>query len=162
MPTLYRDRFATRDGRARLTARPYLLPGEQPDAAFPYLLVTGRRAEQYNSGSMTRRTGNARLLDSEPFDIGPADAAALGVSDGEPIELVSRHGRAVMPVRVTDEVEPGQVFASFHFPTAGVNALTSSLADEVTGCPEYKVTAVRLRLLDDRRDCEDQGPSSRG
>jgi formate dehydrogenase major subunit len=96
MPTLYRDRFATRDGRARLTARPYLLPGEQPDAAFPYLLVTGRRAEQYNSGSMTRRTGNARLLDSEPFDIGPADAAALGVSDGEPIELVSRHGRAVI------------------------------------------------------------------
>lgn len=50
----------------------------------------------------------------------------------------------MLRVRVTDDVEPGQVFAGFHFPGAAVNNLTSRLADEVTGCPEYTLTAVRL------------------
>ncbi len=39
---------------------------------------------------------------------------------------------------------PGQVFCAFHFPSGGVNTLTSDHADTVTSCPEYKVTAVRL------------------
>ena len=36
------------------------------------------------------------------------------------------------------------MFAGFHFPGATVNNLTSPVEDEVTGCPEYKLTAVRL------------------
>lgn len=143
-PRLYGDRFATPDGLAHLAARPYLPPGEQSDEAFPYLLITGRRAEHYNSGSMTRRTGNLRLLPEETVDVEPGDAAGLGFHDGDRVELSSRHGTAVLRVRVTDDVEPGQVFAGFHFPGAAVNNLTSPVEDEVTGCPEYKLTAVRL------------------
>jgi formate dehydrogenase major subunit len=143
-PRLYQDRFATPDGLAHLAARPYLPPGEQCDEAFPYLLITGRRGEHYNSGSMTRRTDNLRLLARETLDVGPGDAAALGLKDGDPVRLGSRHGTAVLRARITDEVEPGQVFAGFHFPGAAVNSLTSSVEDEVTGCPEYKLTAVRL------------------
>ena len=71
-------------------------------------------------------------------------AAALGLHDGDPVELSSRHGTAVLHVRITNEVEPGQVFAGFHFPGATVNSLTSPVEDEVTGCPEYKLTAVHL------------------
>jgi formate dehydrogenase major subunit len=41
-------------------------------------------------------------------------------------------------------VAPGEVFTSFHFPDTQTNALTSQFTD-VTGCPEYKVTAVALR-----------------
>ncbi|WP_427174117.1 formate dehydrogenase subunit alpha [Arthrobacter sp. 92] len=143
-PRLYQDRFATPDGLAHLAARPYLPPGEQCDAAFPYLLITGRRGEHYNSGSMTRRTANISLLAREELDVGPGDAAALGVVDGDRVELASRHGKARLRIRITDDVEPGQVFAAFHFPGSTVNALTSAVEDEVTGCPEYKVTAVRI------------------
>ena len=145
-PRLYEDRFATPDGRAHLAARPYLPPGEQCDAEFPFLLITGRRGEHYNSGSMTRRTDNLHLLAEETVDVEPGDASALGFSEGDYVRLDSRHGAAVLRVRITDEVAPGQVFAGFHFPGATVNSLTSSLADEVTGCPEYKVTAVRLAV----------------
>lgn len=144
-PRLYADRFATPDGLARLAVKPYLPPGEQCDEAFPHLLITGRRGEHYNSGSMTRRTDNLRLRAHETLDIEPGDAAALGVHDGDFVELVSRRGKAVLPVRVTDEVGPGQVFAGFHFPDDLVNDLTSPVEDEVTGCPEYKLTAVRIR-----------------
>ncbi|TCN29633.1 formate dehydrogenase major subunit [Kribbella orskensis] len=146
-PTLYLDRFATADGRAHLAARPYLPPGAEPDPSFPYILVTGRRAEHYNSGEMTRRTPNVLLRADEPLDVEPSDAAALGLRDGDPVEVTSRFGRAVLPVRFAAELVPGQVFSGFHFPAAGVNELTSPLGDDVTGCPEYKVTAVRLRAL---------------
>jgi formate dehydrogenase major subunit len=145
-PRLYQDRFATPDGLAHLAARPYLPPGEQCDAEFPFLLITGRRGEHYNSGSMTRRTDNLHLLTEETVDVEPGDASALGLSAGDYVQLDSRHGAAVLRVRITDDVEPGQVFAGFHFPGATVNSLTSSLADEATGCPEYKVTAVRLAV----------------
>ena len=46
---------------------------------------------------------------------------------------------------MTEMVSPGEVFLAFHFPGAPVNQLTSGWTDEVTGCPEYKVTAVRIQ-----------------
>jgi formate dehydrogenase major subunit len=146
-PRLYQDNFATPDGLAHMAARPYLPPGEQCDAEFPFLLITGRRAEHYNSGSMTRRTDNLRLLTGETIDVEPGDAAVLGLNDGDPVQLGSRHGTAVLRARITDDVAPGQVFAGFHFPGAAVNGLTSPAEDEVTGCPEYKLTAVSLSGL---------------
>lgn len=48
-------------------------------------------------------------------------------------------------VHLTDEVLPGQVFLAFHLPDAAVNELTSGWTDEVTSCPEYKVTAVSVQ-----------------
>ncbi|MEI8412876.1 MULTISPECIES: formate dehydrogenase subunit alpha [unclassified Kribbella] len=146
-PTLHLERFATADGRAHLAAPPYLPPGAEPDTEFPFLLVTGRRAEHYNSGEMTRRTPNLLLRPDEPLDMEPSDAASLGLRDGELVEITSLFGHTVLPVRCTDELSPGQVFSAFHFPAAGVNGLTSPLGDAVTGCPEYKLTAVRLRRL---------------
>ena len=85
---LYHDGFATPDGRVHLASRPYLPPGEQSDEAYPFVLVTGRRLEHYNSGSMTRRTGNLALAAGERLDLHPTDAARIGIPDG------SRVGRA--------------------------------------------------------------------
>lgn len=142
--TLYRRRFATADGRAHLAAAPYLPPGEQPDETYPLVLVTGRRWAHYNSGSMTRRGGNLRLDPVDHLDLHPDDAARYGLRDGKPVTVESRHGRALLVARVGEEMAPGQVFCSFHFPASGVNSLTSDRSDTVTSCPEYKVTAVRV------------------
>jgi formate dehydrogenase major subunit len=59
------------------------------------------------------------------------------------VDLVSRHGRTVMPVRITDSMPPGVLFATFHTPEAFLNRVTSNVQDPV-GTPEYKVTAVRV------------------
>ncbi|MDF0376561.1 formate dehydrogenase subunit alpha [Streptomyces sp. KA12] len=142
--TLYTDAFSTPDGRAQLSAAPYLPPGEAPDAAYPLLLVTGRRWAHYNSGSMTRRGGNLHLEAGDHIDLHPLDATRLGVDDGTEVTVESRHGTARLVARLSEELSPGQVFCAFHFPESGVNALTSDHADTVTDCPEYKVTAVRL------------------
>lgn len=142
---LYRERFATPDGLAHLAACPYLPPGESPDDHYPLVMVTGRRWAHYNSGSMTRRTRNLRLDADDRLDLHPDDAARHGLLDGDPVIVESRHGRARLTARTSREVAPGQVFCAFHFPASGVNTLTSDLGDTVTSCPEYKVTAVRLR-----------------
>jgi formate dehydrogenase major subunit len=143
--TLYLDRFETPDGRAALGARPYLLPGEQPDPEYPMILVTGRRLEHYNAGTMTRRTANLALLPTERLDLHPADAARLDVRDGTDVVVSSRRGRIQVGAHLTDEVLPGQVFLAFHFPDAAANELTSGWTDDVTSCPEYKVTAVSVQ-----------------
>ncbi|KES09098.1 formate dehydrogenase [Streptomyces toyocaensis] len=141
---LYRERFATADGRAHLAAAPYLPPGEHPDDDYPLLLVTGRRWAHYNSGSMTRRGPHLALDPVDFLDLHPGDAHRYAVRDGEPVTVESRHGRAGLIARIGEQTAPGQVFCSFHFPASGVNRLTSGHADTVTSCPEYKVTAVRL------------------
>ncbi|WP_229680200.1 molybdopterin oxidoreductase family protein [Saccharopolyspora thermophila] len=142
---LYLDHFATPDGRAALAARPYLPPGERPNADFPHVLVTGRRLVHYNTGSMTRRTPDLELRPAETLDLHPSDAARLGVADGADVTVTSRWGRAALTAHLSRDVAPGQVFAGFHFPDAAVNDLTSPHTDTATGCPEYKVTAVRIQ-----------------
>ena len=57
----------------------------------------------------------------------------------------SRRGEIEVKALVTERVSPGQTFMAFHFPEAPANRLTSQHTDEVTTCPEYKVSAVRVR-----------------
>jgi formate dehydrogenase major subunit len=45
---------------------------------------------------------------------------------------------------VTDRVQPGVVYTTFHFPELGVNVVTTENSDWATNCPEYKVTAVQV------------------
>lgn len=142
---LYEDGFATASGRARLAAIPYRPSGEEPDADFPLLLVTGRRLEHYNAGTMTRRTGNLQLVPEELLELHPDDALELGVRDGDRVRVASRRGEIEVTADVTGRVAPGQAFMAFHFPEAAANLLTSQHTDEATDCPEYKVTAVRVR-----------------
>ncbi|MDF3147760.1 formate dehydrogenase subunit alpha, partial [Streptomyces sp. T21Q-yed] len=143
---LYAERFATPDGRAHLASAPYLPPGETPDDDYPLVLVTGRRWAHYNSGSMTRRGGNLALDPVDFLDLHPDDAARYGVRDGAQVGVESRHGRARLIARISEQTATGQAFCSFHFPASGVNRLTSDHADTVTSCPEYKVTAVRVTV----------------
>ncbi|MGH3483672.1 MAG: formate dehydrogenase subunit alpha [Nocardioidaceae bacterium] len=142
---LYLEGFATASGRAELAARPWLPPGEEPSAEYPFTLITGRRLTHYNAGTMTRRTANVQLLPVETLDVNPTDADRLGLADGDSVEVSSRRGSVVVDVHRTEDVAPGQVFLAFHFPEVLANLLTSAAVDEVTSCPEYKVSAVRLR-----------------
>jgi formate dehydrogenase major subunit len=143
-PTLHLERFATASGKAQLAASPYLPSGEVADTDYPFVLITGRRLEHYNSGTMTRATHNVDLLPNERLELNPADAARLGIRDGDHTAVTSRRGSIDVAVELTERVAAGQLFMSFHFPEALANLLTSDACDDVTSCPEYKVTAVKL------------------
>ena len=144
-PTLYQERFMLPTGRARLAALPYKPPGSEVSDEFPLVLVTGRRLEHYNAGTMTRRTGNLDLLPGDWLELHPDDATRLWVNDGDLVSVRSPHGRIELPARVTERIEPGHVFTAFHFPEIRTNLLIGPSADVNTSCPEYKVVAVDVR-----------------
>ena len=143
-PILYEDRFELPGGRAQFAALPYKPPGDTADDEFPLIMVTGRRLEHYNAGTMTRRTGNLDLMPSDWLEIHPEDAAALGIAEGQSVRVRSRRGEIELPAMVTERIEQGHVFTAFHFPEVRTNLLIGPSADVNTSCPEYKVVAVSV------------------
>ena len=143
-PILYAERFVLPGGRGLLAAIPYKPPGDAASDEFPLILVTGRRLEHYNVGTMTRRTGNLELLSEDWLEIHPDDAAAWGIADGATVEVRSRNGHIHVAARVTERIQPGHVFTAFHFPEVRTNLLIGQSADVNTSCPEYKVVAVAV------------------
>ena len=59
------------------------------------------------------------------------------------VGIQSRAGDTVLRAVVTDRVQPGVVYTTFHFPMTGANIVTTENSDWATNCPEYKVTAVQ-------------------
>jgi formate dehydrogenase major subunit len=112
---------------------------------FPYILTTNRELEHYNCGTMTRRTPNAEILDRDVLLINPADAAAKGIADGDLVCVSSARGKVDVLAQISEEVKPGILSSTFHFPEIMMNVLTSSVSDTETKCPEYKVVAVDIR-----------------
>jgi formate dehydrogenase major subunit len=120
-------------------------PGkETTDETCPFVLLTGRSLYQFNAGTMTMRTRNRALRPSDYLDISASDARHLDVTDGDLVQLESAHGRITLPVRITSEVEPGTVFATFQVPELSVNDVTAPWRDSVTNTPAYKKTAVGI------------------
>jgi len=146
-PTLYDTVFDRPGGRGHFAALPYKAPGDAADDDFPLVLVTGRILQHYNAGTMTRRTGNARLVDRDVLEVHPVDAARLWITDGDKVSVRSRVGRIEVEAKVTDRIEPGHVFTTFHFPETRTNLLVGQSADVNTSCPEYKVIAVDVRPI---------------
>jgi formate dehydrogenase alpha subunit len=142
---LYEEEFELPGGLGRFAALPYREPGDAADDEFGLILVTGRRLQHYNAGTMTRRTANIELLDRDWLEIHPDDAARLWITDGQRVSVRSRVGRIETEARVTERIEPGHVFTAFHFPEVRTNLLIGSSADVNTSCPEYKVVAVDVR-----------------
>jgi formate dehydrogenase major subunit len=50
----------------------------------------------------------------------------------------------VLRAKVTERMQPGVVYTTFHFPESGANVITTDSSDWATNCPEYKVTAVQV------------------
>jgi formate dehydrogenase major subunit len=93
---------------------------------------------------MTRRTPNAQLRETDTLDIAPTDAKRLGLIDGDRVRLHSRHGEALVGVRLDARVKPGDLFATFHTSEVFLNRLTGPHRDRAVMTPEYKVVAVRV------------------
>ena len=146
-PILYEEEFELPGGKAQLAALPYKPPGTEADDEFPMILVTGRRLQHYNSGSMTRRTANLELLDREWMEVHPEDAERLWIEEGDIVSVRSPTGRIEVEARITDKIVPGHVFTAFHFPEVRTNVLVGQSADVNTSCPEYKVVAVDVRPM---------------
>jgi formate dehydrogenase major subunit len=141
-PTMHVGEFVR--GKGRFFVTEYVPTQEKVNARFPLILTTGRVLTQYNVGAQTRRTPNSQWYDEDRVEIHPHDAEDRGIASGDWVGITSRSGETVLRATVTDTVQPGVVYTTFHFPESGANVITTENSDWATNCPEYKVTAVQV------------------
>jgi assimilatory nitrate reductase catalytic subunit len=148
-PRMFRDRFATPDGRARFVPVEHRAVAEDVDDAYPIYLTTGRVLQHYQSGAQTRRVAALRDAQPAPYvEIHPDLAELHGLDEGETVRVASRRGVAEGIVRVTESIRPDTVFMPFHWGgTGSVNLVTNAALDPISRMPEFKVCAVRLERI---------------
>ncbi len=109
---------------------------------YPFILTTSRQLEHYNSGTMTRRTDNQKILANDYLEINPQDASAKSINEGDYVNIFSDRGSVKIPVKLSYLVKPGVVRTTFHQPEIFINMITGNVGDKETLTPEYKVVAV--------------------
>jgi formate dehydrogenase major subunit len=141
-PTMHVDEFVRGKGYFAITG--FVPTDERATRKYPLLMTTGRILSQYNVGAQTRRTANSEFYAEDILEIHPFDAEERGISEGDWCGISSRAGETVLRAVLTDRVQPGVVYTTFHFPSSGANVITTDNSDWATNCPEYKVTAVQV------------------
>ena len=145
-PIMHIDKFVRGLGAFEITE--FIPTEEKVTPKFPLLLTTGRILSQYNVGAQTRRTENNVWHPKDILEIHPYDAAERGIKNGDLIMLKSRKGETSLHALLSERMQPGVVYTTFHMPFSGANIVTTEYSDWATNCPEYKVTAVQCSLTD--------------
>ncbi len=142
-PMMHVDRFVRGLGKFMITE--FVPTDEHTTRKFPLILTTGRILSQYNVGAQTRRTHNSRWHEEDVLRSTRSNAETRGIVDGDLVALESRSGDIALRARVTERMQPGVVYTTFHHAKTGANVITTDYSDWATNCPEYKVTAVQVR-----------------
>ena len=140
--TMHVDHFVRGKGRFIITQ--YVATDEKVTRRFPLILTTGRILSQYNVGAQTRRTPNTQWHNEDRLEIHPHDAQERGIRQDDWVGIESRAGQTVLRAVLTERMQVGVVYTTFHFPESGANVITTDNSDWATNCPEYKVTAVQV------------------
>jgi len=140
-------------GRAFLRAAGYQPSPEVPDDRYRLTLTTGRVVYQFHTRTKTGRA--PQLNEAAPdvwVELNPADAAPLGIAEGDIVIVESRRGVVHAPARLRD-IRPGTVFLPFHYGYwdaaddghhRAANELTLTDWDPASKQPLFKVAAVRV------------------
>ena len=143
-PIMHVGSFAR--GKGLFKAIPYKQAQELPDEEYPYLMSTGRMLYHYNTRAMTGRTeGINQIANHSYIEINAVDAQALGIQEGDKVEVHSPRGKIETYAAVGNRVFPQEVFMTFHFPDGNVNEITNAVFDDIATIPEYKVCAVAIK-----------------
>ena len=162
-PRLYADgKFNTPDRRARFDPTPHEDLHERAGEEYPLVLSTGRVKNQWHTMTRTGRSEKlTRGLDGPFVEVHPEVAGEVGVENGQRVRVVSARGGFKARVVVTEDIEPGTVFAPFHWGDlwtngGSVNEATHDAADPVSHQPELKGAAVRIEAIRDGRKEREQ------
>ena len=142
-PVMHVDRFVRGLGKFMITE--FVPTEERTGPRYPLILTTGRILTQYNVGQQTGRTANVAWHAEDVLEMHPFDAESRGVTEGDLVMLASRSGEIALRAHITERMQPGVVYTTFHHARTGANVITTDYSDWATNCPEYKVTAVQVR-----------------
>jgi formate dehydrogenase major subunit len=122
-------------------------PVDELTEDYPIRLTTGRRLDSFNTGVQSGGY-TSPLRRRETLDLSPEDCDRLNVSAGERVQITSRRGTVIAPVRVDQTLRPGLAFMTLHFPDeVATNILTIDATDPKSGTAEFKASAIRVEKL---------------
>ncbi|MDF0543275.1 molybdopterin-dependent oxidoreductase [Sphingobium sp. H39-3-25] len=145
-------RFPTADGRGRLVP-----VGQSALAAplrdWPMTLNTGRYRDQWHTMTRTGLSPKLSRHREEPLvEIHPADAASLGIAEGDLARVSTPQGESLFRARISDGQRPGELFTPIHWTdqqSSGgrTGLLPRPLVDPHSGQPGFKATPVRAEKV---------------
>ena len=130
-PHPYFAPYQTENGQAKLIPVAMTVP-----ARAPLTLTTGRIANQYQSGTQSRR--NSGLKGMPEVQIHPDTARQHGLSHGQAVRWQGPHGETVLPASVTPKIRPGVAFVAFHWPGSANELTSADSLDPHSKMPAYK------------------------
>jgi anaerobic selenocysteine-containing dehydrogenase len=123
---------------------------EQPDATYPFVLITGARKLLFLHSRFRNIPRFLTVIPGPEVEMHPDDAAVLGVSDGDPVRVTSRIGSVEIPVKVMapNEILPGSLQITHGWKDANVNLIThDDRFDPISGFPLMKSLEVRVEKV---------------
>jgi formate dehydrogenase major subunit len=142
--------FPRPGGFGKLVAAKLQPADETPDAAYPFVLTTGRQLEHWHTGAMTRRASMLDALEPGPVaSLSRGTIARLGINAGDPVRVSTRRGEVELTSRQDDAVPDGVVFIPFAYVEAAANLLTNPALDPFGKIPEFKYCAAKVEAVRD-------------
>ncbi|MBC8524230.1 MAG: arsenate reductase (azurin) large subunit [Chlorobium phaeobacteroides] len=148
----YKYSFATKDGLFKWygtdpwTGYPKEVAKYLDNPKYPFWFTTGRSQQVWQTMYHDRRIPEKYLSLPLPYvEIHPDDAAKLGTTSGDMVEVYNEEGTSVALVYVNDSPKPGLVFGIMYHAKGTMNNLISSYTDPKTTIPWYKGTKVGIR-----------------
>jgi formate dehydrogenase alpha subunit len=146
--TLYKEKFNTENGKAKLFPVEYTEQSEKPSSEHPLVMNSGRLLFQYHSATLSRKSDVLNAYVNESFIlINPEDATKYGITHGQKVNVISPRGNIITTAHVSDEVLPGETFMPWHFHESAVNALTRNEKDPLSKIAPFKYSVVRVEAI---------------
>jgi anaerobic selenocysteine-containing dehydrogenase len=131
-----------------LYAEPPYSPVASPERArdYPFVLVTGARLPMFIHSRLFRLPWVRSLRPHAAADLNPGDAAALGIAQGDEIEVASPTGSIQVRANLSQMIRPGDVHMFHGYSEADVNTLLEGdYLDPISGFPGYKAALCAVR-----------------
>jgi predicted molibdopterin-dependent oxidoreductase YjgC len=136
------------NGFGRFFPVAYLAPDDAASEEYPFTLMVGSSRYHFGAGSRSTRSARLKRFSPEAFlEIGPSDAKASGLSDGDRVKVVSAQGEILTSARITDTLPGGLLYMPVSFPASPVYELFSTILDRRNNAPVMKSCAVQLERI---------------
>lgn len=153
-PRLFTNKkFYTPSQKAIIHALPDTNESEKPNEHFPLILTTGRIRDQWHTMSKTGKVNKLQQHIGEAFlEIHPADAAARNIKENDLLQVSGMRGEVRVKAKYSDAIKKGVVFLPMHWGKIlhsdlhRANNLTNKLLDAKSKQPDFKFSAVEVRL----------------
>jgi predicted molibdopterin-dependent oxidoreductase YjgC len=145
-PRLHEDGFGFKDRRARFISVSTPQSLMESTEEYPYVLITGRLMEHFNTGEMTRRTTKLSKLRPASFlEMNPEDAQLAELCEDDMVRLTSPYGSVNLKLTLSEGMQQGYLFAPIHFDNPNLSALISAVPiDPQAKMPALKVVPVKI------------------